>query len=462
MSKLKKLVAIMMSVAMTVTLCAVNPTKAEAAVKILYGKKISITVGGSDNIIVKGKATFKSSNKKIATVSNKGKVKGKKAGTCKITVKVGSSTKKVNVTVKPKKVTIKSAKLTSISSAKISWKKVKGASGYYVYYSTKKSSGYKKVRVKGGSKTSTTIKNLKLGYTYYFKVKAYAKSGKKYITSGSYSKIKSVKTWKLTWSDEFNYTDKAKVLENWSYEEGHGVNGGWGNNEQQHYTNTGDNVLLTGNSLVIQPKYEYIESENRYEYTSARLVTRDKKTFKYGRIEFRAKVPSAQGTWAATWMLGQKNQWPYSGEIDIMETLSNTRTGMFALDSIPQTIHNERFNGMSSSSGPKNGTTTVNGSTTGYHTYGINWTENEIIFTIDGKTTWIYVPSSYVLDGDGTDDNSIWPFDDYFYLIMNVAIGGTLGGSIVGPNGIEDTIIYKDEVIGEKGRMYVDWVRVYK
>lgn len=462
MNKLKKLVAIVLSMAMTVTLCAVNPTKAEAAVKILYGKKLTITVGESDNIVVKGKATFKSSNKKIATVSSKGKVKGKKAGTCKITVKVGSSTKKVKVTVKPKKVTIKSAALTSISSAKISWKKVKGASGYYVYYSTKKSSGYKKVKVKGGSKTSTTIKNLKLGYTYYFKVKAYVKSGKKYITSDSYSKIKSVKTWRLEWSDEFNYTNKSQILKNWSYEEGHGINGGWGNNEQQHYTNTGDNVLLTGKQLVIQPKYEYIESEDRYEYTSARLITKGKKQFKYGKIEFCAKVPSAQGTWAATWMLGQKNNWPYSGEIDIMETLSNTNTGMFALDRIPQTIHNKRFNGMSSSSGAKNVVTTVKNSTTGYHVYGIIWTEKKITFTIDGKTTWTYDPSLYVLDGDGTDDSTIWPYNDYFYLIMNVAIGGTLGGSIVGPSGIEQTFINQDEVVGTQGRMYIDWVRVYK
>lgn len=454
MRNFKKFISVLLTVAMTVTLCAVNPSETQAAVRILTGSKMTLTVGETDYIVSSPKGvSYKSSNKKIVTVTKKGstgKLKAKKAGIAKITVKTSKGSKKVTVTVKPKKVTIKSADLTSVNSAKVTWKKLSGVTGYYVYYA-KNGGKYKKVTVKGASKTTTTIKNLELGRTYSFKVKAYVKSGKKYITSNSYSKVKSVKTWKQVWSDEFNYTDKAQILKNWSYEEGHGVNGGWGNNELQHYTNTGNNVLLTGNTLVIQPKFEYIESEGREEYTSARLVSRGKKQFKYGKIEFRAKVPSAQGTWAATWMLGQKNNWPYSGEIDIMETLSNPKTGLFSLDRIPQTIHNKRFNGMPSSSGPKNATTIVNGSTTGYHTYGIIWTSKTITFTIDGKKTWTYDPGAYVLDGDGTDDSTIWPYNDYFYLLMNVAVGGTLGGKVD-----------KDEIISEKGRMYIDWVRVYQ
>lgn len=466
MKGLKKITSFILVIAMVVTLCGINNSTADAAVTIFYGKKMKVSVGKSDSIAVKQKgAKFTSSNKKIATVSKKGKVTGKKVGTCKITVKVGKSKKTCTVTVIPDRVVLKSAVLAAENSnaVKVTWNKVKGATGYYVYYSTKKSGGFKKVNVKGGKKTSATINNLTSGNTYYFKVKAYAKAGKKTLTSQSYSKnVLSVKVWKLLWSDEFNYTDKSKILENWSYEEGHGVNGGWGNSEVQHYTNTGNNVSLTGTALVIQPKYEYIESEKKYEYTSARLVTKGKKQFKYGKIEFCAQVPSAQGTWAATWLLGQKNNWPYSGEIDVMETLSNTKTGIFALDRIPQTIHNGKFNGMSTSSGPKNATTTVPGSTTGYHRYGIIWDEKTITFTIDGKKTWTYDPSLYVPQGDGTGNNDIWPYNDYFYLIMNVAIGGTLGGSIVGANGIEKTIINKDEVIGPKGRMIVDWVRVYQ
>lgn len=461
---LKKTLATALAVTLavsSVSITSVQETQAAAAtsIKVLFGKKANIEVGETFKLVLKvspssAGVTYKTSNKKIAKVSKKGVIKGVKPGKATITIKAKEGSKKATakVTVKPKQVkSVKVATTTANDSALVSWKAQKNVKGYKILASKKKNKGYKTVAtVKGAKKTSATVTGLDEGATYYFKVRAY--SGK---INGELSKAASVKLWKLVWADEFNYTDKAKVEENWAYEIGNGTDG-WGNNEIQYYTK-GDNIILDGNNLIIQPKYEKIDGKDWY--TSTRLVTKGKKTFKYGKIEFNVKVPSAQGTWAATWMLGtgSNGSWPNCGEIDIMETLSNTRTGIFAKDSIPQTIHNGRFNGMPTSPGCKNKVTTVPGSTEGFHTYGIIWNEDVITFTIDGKETWTYDPSLY-----GTPTNLTWPFKDPAYLIMNVAIGGTLGGSIVGANGIEKTILDQAAITGEAGRMYCDWVRVYQ
>ena len=248
MKEFKKLVSAFLVVAMVVTLVTITPsTDANAAVTIYSGKKITLTVGKSEKIYLKQKgAKFKTSNKKVATVNRKGVVKAKGIGTCKIKITVGSSSKNSKVTVVPKNVTIKAATLSG-TTAKVTWKKVKGVKGYYVYKSTNANSGFKKVAtVKGAKKTSATIKNLASGTTY-FKVKAFGKSGKKTITSKKYSKAVSVKVWKLVWSDEFN--GSSLEMNNWTYETGTG-DGGWGNQEWQTYT-AGDNAKVENGNLVI-------------------------------------------------------------------------------------------------------------------------------------------------------------------------------------------------------------------
>ena len=462
MKTLKKITSVVVALSMVMALITVTPTKTEAAVKIIVGKKLTMNYGKTDQIMVKGtgvKAT--SSNKKIAKVTKVKKagkntiitVKGVKSGKATIKVKKGSSSKKVKVTVNPAKVTIVDAARTSLADAtcnsiKVTWKKAKGATGYYVYYSTNATSGFKSVKIKGGSKTSTIVSGLTNGAKYYFKVKAYGNNSTK---SSSYSSVKAEKTYKLTWSDEFNYTDTNKLSTNWTYEEGHGEkygNPGWGNNELQYYT-TGDNVKLNGTNLVIIPKYT--TNNVAEKYTSTIMVSRGKKSFKYGRIEFRAKLPKGQGTWAACWMLGSSNKWPLCGEIDVLETTKDiTKT------TIPQSIHCNRFNGMPTSTGNKFKHTTVSTATSAYHTYGIEWDEQVIKFYIDGKYTWTYDPDVYSAIADGNSNVDIWPYNQPFYLILNCAIGGTLGGSVgsqywtsVGNNTYEDY-------------MYVDYVRVYQ
>jgi len=180
----KRIIAIVLSVSMIAGIVAINSIPASAKVTIKSGKKIVLTVGKSKKIKVKQKkAKFKTSNKKIATVSKKGKVTAKKPGTCKITVKVGKSSKKVPVRVNLANVSIKSVDLTAVDTATVTWNKVKGASGYAVYYSNNASGGFTAVNVNGVNSLSTKISGLKEGNTYYFKVKAFAKVGKKKYTT---------------------------------------------------------------------------------------------------------------------------------------------------------------------------------------------------------------------------------------------------------------------------------------
>lgn len=455
MKGLKKLTAVVVTLSMVATLCLVPSIKAEAAVKFYYGKKLTISVGSSDEIIVKNqkKAIFKTSNKKIATVNKKGKIVAKKVGTCKITVKIGHSKSKVTIKVVPKTVKIKSATLSSISTAKVKWRKVKDVKGYYVYYSTSLNGPFKKVIVKGTDTTSVKIKNLTEGKMYYFKVKAYATKRNKKILSADYSKVKKVKTWKLTWSDEFNGT--SLDMTKWNNKGATGA-GGYGNLELQDYQMEYSEVK-NGN-FVIKPQFKWDAEKEELvsgSYYSTKIWTKDLYSVKYGKIEFRAKLPKGRGTWAAAWMLGENNSWPLCGEIDILET-----TGNIAKDSIPQSIHCGRFNGLPSSPGNKGQRAIVTDATSEYHIYGIIWDKHKITFTVDGKETWTYNPDTYSSTGEGNDDPFIWPFNQKFYLILNCAIGGNLGGPVtpefwtkIATDGNIET--YEDYY-------YIDYVRVYK
>ena len=157
-------------------------------------------------------------------------------------------------------------------------------------------------------------------------------------------------------------------------------------------------------------------------------------------------------------MLGTNGGWPANGEIDILETTSQPSKTV-----IPQSIHCPAFNGMPSSPdnphGPnKHEDTYVGTATSEYHTYGIEWTSNLIKFTIDGKYTWSYDPTKYA---GGTGIPRIWPFNGPQYLIINCAIGGTLGGP-VGTNYWTKAEVKNKTNQVYRDFMYVDYVRVYQ
>jgi beta-glucanase (GH16 family) len=236
--------------------------------------------------------------------------------------------------------------------------------------------------------------------------------------------------WKLVWSDEFEkpgQPDPAK----WSYEKGMVRN-----NEKQYYTeNRRENARVEDGRLIIEAHKEKMD---RRDFTSASLISKDRGEWKFGRIEVRAKIPAARGTWPAIWMLPAdigKVPWPKCGEIDIMEHVGH-EPGV-----IHGTLHSETYN---HTKGTQRGTKiSLPAATREFHTYAVDWSADRIVMEIDGKPFAKYERKP----GDTADE---WPFDKPYYLILNLAIGGAWGGV----KGIDDSAFPQ--------RMEVDFVRVYQ
>lgn len=226
----------------------------------------------------------------------------------------------------------------------------------------------------------------------------------------------------LIWSDEFN-TPGAPDPSKWGYDLGAG---GWGNNELQHYTNRLDNATVSGGTLKIIAKRENFSGS---AFTSARLLSRSKFSFKYGKVEIAAKLPTGVGTWPATWMLGDNfltAGWPACGEIDIMEHRGND------LNRIHGTIH---YTGNSGANGI-GATTLIQNATTEFHKYACEWTAQYIRFSVDDRVYFT------------TANSANLPFNQSFFLLLNVAMGGNFGGAI--------------DPAFSSGVMEIDYVRVYQ
>ncbi|MBM3449318.1 MAG: glycoside hydrolase family 16 protein [Bacteroidetes bacterium] len=240
----------------------------------------------------------------------------------------------------------------------------------------------------------------------------------------------------LVWSDEFNYNGLPDSLR-WSYDVGRGCpqNCGWGNNELQFYTqNRKENARVENGVLIIEAHKENWDNAN---YTSARLVTRNKGDWNYGRFEIRAKLPQGIGIWPAIWMLPTNwkyGAWPKSGEIDIMEFVG------YVPDTVYGTVHTAAYNGMNGLQ--KVRSIQVKDLSSAFHTYSIEWNADAIVFYIDGKKY-----NEYKNDRTGS---AAWPFDQTFHLLLNVAVGGNWGGK----QGVEQKIFPQ--------RMEIDYVRVYQ
>ncbi len=237
--------------------------------------------------------------------------------------------------------------------------------------------------------------------------------------------------WKLVWSDEFNYKGLPDATK-WDYDMG---GNGWGNNELQFYTKADtNNAIVTGSSLKIINRKQSREGK---EYTSARMVTKNKGDWKYGRVEVRAKLPKGRGLWPAIWMLPtdwKYGGWPASGEIDIMEHVG------YNPDSLYGTVHTKSFNHSIHTQVGKN--IRLPEPYTTFHVYAIEWYADRIDFIFDGATYLTFKNS-----GKGSAE---WPFDQNFHLILNIATGGNWGGQ----KGIDESIF--------PGTMEVDYVRVFQ
>ena len=232
------------------------------------------------------------------------------------------------------------------------------------------------------------------------------------------------------WQDEFDYTglpDPAK----WSFQQG---GDGWGNHELQYYTHSKKNAQAGDGVLSIVARKQKTDTRN---YTSARLASKGKGDFLYGRFEIRAKLPAGRGTWPAIWMLPTDQAyggWPKSGEIDIMEHVG------YDPGRIHVTMHTGAYNHTIGTQ--KTAIHAVDDATTEFHRYRVDWTPDAIRGYIDDVQV-------YEFANEGTGP-AAWPFDQRFHFLLNIAVGGDWGGK----EGVDRDIF--------PATMQVDYVRAYK
>ena len=236
----------------------------------------------------------------------------------------------------------------------------------------------------------------------------------------------------ITWSDEFNGAAGSPVDgSKWKFDTGGSGNG---NNELEYYTTSTSNVATDGQGhLAITARKENPSNNQCWygtcTYTSGRIQTASTFTQQYGRFEASIKIPKGQGMWPAFWMLGGNN-WPTTGEIDVMENVGNTPNTVYG------TVHGPGYSGANGVGGNK----TI-GSALGdaFHTYAVDWSPNLIIWYLDGQEYFRVTPANI--------NGNTWVYDHPFDMILNLAVGGSWPGS---PN---DATAFPQS-------MLVDYVRV--
>lgn len=277
--------------------------------------------------------------------------------------------------------------------------------------------------------------------TFELTVTASADSGESVTWTGSVTVYRSTGAFPtLVWADEFD-GDGALDPEKWHHQVFPPNNGGWYNGEQQHYTDRTDNSYQGDGTLKIVARRESFTAEGTtLGYTSARLNSRF--AFTYGRVEVRAKLPAEAGTWPAIWTLGANIDepgnvfgaeygsvgWPACGEIDIMEQTGWDKSATLAYFHWGNTKTSAYETEGSSIANPT--------STTDFHVYSLEWDAARMVVRVDGSVV------------HELENTAARPYDDPHYLLLNIAMGGNLGGAIPGDF---------DEAV-----MEIDYVRVYQ
>lgn len=285
------------------------------------------------------------------------------------------------------------------------------------------------IDTKEGGSLDYTYKSYKGKHTYSVYVAAY--NGNIYKDTTFQVTVNYEIKYKLEWSDEFDGT--ALNMNNWSVETGTHVN-----NELQVYTETGNYDIKDG---VLTITCKKVDDNAVYgSYTSARINTYGKQSFKYGRIEARLKLPKGKGTWPAFWMLGNNigtgTSWPTCGEIDIMEYVGVdpywVQSSLHCQTDYGSTTRNGRYQLASNNDEGE------------WHVYGMIWTEDYLSFYVDD-----YEKPFYTCQAPTDRSEATWPYDNQFFIILNFAFGGNWGGY----DGVDTSL--------DNMTYQVDWVRYY-
>ena len=271
--------------------------------------------------------------------------------------------------------------------------------------------------------------------------------------------------WRLAWSDEFD--ERSIDRSKWDFD----VDcWGGGNNERQCYTDRPANAAIKDGKLVITARKEAMTgpafplsqrgdpekaaAQATKPFTSARLVTRGKAAWTYGKIEVRAKLPQGQGTWPAIWMLPENSHygsWAASGEIDILEAVNlGVRCDECAGGIENRILGTLHFGGQWPANKHKGDKTALPAPIDGFHVFGIVWQKGKIVWTVDGKPYATRVASEWSTSGSS---DPAAPFDRPFHLILNLAVGGGLAEDR-GLKGVDES--------GYPKNMEIDWVRVWQ
>lgn len=252
---------------------------------------------------------------------------------------------------------------------------------------------------------------------------------------GRISMFERMQEYQLVWSDEFDYEgapDPAK----WGFETG---NHQWFNNELQAYTDRLENAFVKDGKLMIRALKE---QDGERQYTSARMTTYGKQSWQYGYFEIKAKLPGGKGSWPAFWFLADSinegTPWPLCGEIDMMEhTLLNK-------DDVVYSLHSRKHNHTRHDTKQYSTSVHKEGVCESSHVYGLEWTPEYVEYFFDGESVCKYNKT------DDAEDQTqeAWPFDQPFYMLLNIAVGGFMGGPVA------------DEELPFV--MELDYVRVYQ
>jgi beta-glucanase (GH16 family) len=218
----------------------------------------------------------------------------------------------------------------------------------------------------------------------------------------------------LVWADEFEQPGLPDATR-WVHDTGMNKVG-WHNREKQYYSGPRlENAAVQDGRLVITARREDLSAQADWggqAYSSARLITAGRRDWTYGFFEVRAKLPCGKGTWPAIWMLGSQGGWPAGGELDILEQVGSNPNRVFS------TVHTSAGSGGNG----QGAATTLADPCSAFHNYQMHWTAQQIRFGIDGV-----VHFTYRNPGTGT---AAWPFDRPQFMILNIAIGGDLGGPV--------------------------------